>query len=134
MTRDYRTLLNAARAAQKNAYAPYSGVKIGAAILTESGEIVTGCNVENASYGAAICAERAAVVKAVSEGKTEFLAIAVTGNLKGPVWPCGICRQVLAEFAPHIKIVLEENEQDYRVYALPELLPHAFRLDGEAIT
>lgn len=98
MPTDYE-LMQAAEAACENAYAPYSGFKVGAALLTGDGRIYTGCNVENSSYGAAICAERTAAVKAVSEGCVRFSAIAVTNSKGGLTYPCGICRQFLSEFA-----------------------------------
>ena len=91
-------LLDAARAARPNAYVPYSNFRVGAALCTDTGEVVTGGNVENASYGLAICAERSAVVAAVAAGSRRFVAIAVAGNGPDPVTPCGACRQVLREF------------------------------------
>ncbi len=130
-------LILAALRARENAYAPYSNYLVGAALLAEDGEIVTGCNVENASYGAACCAERTAVFKAVSEGKRSFRAIAVAGGPDGReptgyAFPCGICRQVLNEFAgPEFTVIVAKSVSDYREYSLEELLPNSF--GGEAI-
>lgn len=123
-----RRLLAEARAAQAAAYAPYSKFRVGAALLTASGRIFRGCNVENASYGLTICAERAAVCSALAAGERHFLAMAVVSN--GAVTPCGACRQVLAEFAPKLAIALGDTtgRRRVRVFALNELLPHSFRL------
>ena len=124
-------LIRAALAARGFAYAPYSGFRVGAALLTKEGRIFTGCNVENASYGAANCAERTAFFKAVSEGERCFDAIAIAGG-KGEMpedyaYPCGICRQVMQEFCEADFIILTvKNEQDYKEYSLKELLPHGF--------
>ena len=119
-------LLAAARAALPRAYAPYSGYAVGAALEAESGRVFTGVNVENAAYGSSLCAERAAVLKAVSEGERSFRRIAIVSN--GPVpHPCGACRQVLAEFGSQIRVVLEDGGT-LREQSLAELLPHAFRL------
>ncbi len=121
----WKVLIEKAKAAQKNAYAPYSGFKVGAAVLTESGEIFTGANVENASYGLSMCAERVAVFKAVSEGYRKFRAIAVVADTDYPVRPCGACRQVLAEFGDMDIIMVDKNGK-YEVCKLSELLPKAF--------
>ena len=120
-------LIKKAAEAAKIAYSPYSRYHVGAALLTKSGEIFTGCNVENSSYGATICAERTAFVKAVSEGSRDFAAIAVVSQ-DGEAWPCGICRQVLFEFSPQM-LVITGNEEHLDVVTLEELLPHGFRLD-----
>lgn len=130
-------LIQAVLKARKNAYAPYSHYQVGAALLTEDGEIVTGSNVENASYGAACCAERTAVFKAVSEGKRRFQRIAIAGGLEGEepadyAYPCGICRQVLNEFGgKDFTVIVAKSIADYREYSLQELLPHGF--GGEPI-
>ena len=101
---EIRSLADAARKARLRAYSPYSGVKIGAAVLTAGGEVFTGANVENASYGLALCAERTAIFKAVSEGKRRIVAIAVVGESEEFTKPCGACRQVMVEFNPKMKV------------------------------
>ena len=111
--------------AMKNAYAPYSHYLVGACLLAEDGTTYQGCNIENASYGAAICAERAAICNAVSHGQRSFTAIAIAGS--GSVaWPCGICRQVLREFAPDIRVIAGQAGHGFTVSSLPELLPNSF--------
>lgn len=125
---DYRELIARAMEAKQSAYAPYSHFRVGAALLTEGGRIYTGCNVENVSFSATNCAERTAVYKAVSEGERSFTAIAVNGDNNDYLPPCGICRQVLAEFCDlgTFRVVLANSEEDYRVVTLGELLPGAF--------
>jgi cytidine deaminase len=122
---DRTRLIEAAQRARQHAYAPYSGYAVGAALLTMDGTIVTGCNVENASYGATICAERTALVKAVSEGVRGFLAIAVVTPNGGS--PCGICRQALYEFNPKLLVIVADSAgATRREVALFELLPEGF--------
>lgn len=124
---NYDALFAAAKAARENAYAPYSKFMVGACILTESGSTYTGCNFENASFGATICAERCAASCAVSNGERKFAAIAIVGNT--PAWPCGICRQVLREFAaaPDMPVIVGACDSDaYAVKPLSELLPESF--------
>ncbi len=121
-------LLKLAEKAAQNAYAPYSGFKVGAAVLCRDGSVYTGCNIENASYGASNCAERTAVFKAVSEGKKEFLKIAIMSSGRGFTFPCGICRQVLWEFMPQGDVVLGDVNGRIKVFKLKELLPEAFSL------
>jgi cytidine deaminase len=128
---DHR-LVELARAARERAYARYSDYPVGAALLTSSGKVYTGCNVENAAYGLTICAERTAVVKAVSEGDRQFQAIAVFS--RNGAAPCGSCRQVLAEFAPDIRVLVADASGHYDVYCLSDLLPQHFgpsKLDRE---
>ncbi len=121
------TLLDQARIARENAHAPYSRFPVGAALLTEDGRVFTGCNVENASYGLTICAERVAVFKAISEGVRDFRAIAVIGREDDvPCSPCGACRQVLHEFNPTLRVIVPSGSGSSRVWTLDELLPHAF--------
>ena len=121
---DYDDLIAKAMEARKKAHAPYSRFAVGAALLARSGRVYTGCNVENASYGLSICAERAAVFKAVSEDERDFEAIAVVTD-KG-VTPCGACRQVLMEFGEDILVIAADETGGYRVFGLQELLPEAF--------
>lgn len=123
-----RDLLAAARQVRTNAYAPYSRFPVGAALLAADGRVFTGCNVENASYGLANCAERVAIGKAVSEGAREFLAIAVTGPEDAVATaPCGACRQVLSEFGPDMPVIMPaEAEPGYVVETIGGLLPGAF--------
>ncbi|NLY44283.1 MAG: cytidine deaminase [Clostridiaceae bacterium] len=121
-----RELMELASVSRNNAYSPYSGFRVGAALLTKSGKVFTGCNVENASYGATCCAERTAVYKAVSEGEREFVAIAIKGDSAGFTFPCGICRQVLMEFSPSLKIILSNGNQEIKTFTLYDLLPKAF--------
>lgn len=125
---DNTQLIKLAQEAAKKAYAPYSGFNVGAALLCKSGNVYTGCNVENSSYGASNCAERTAVFKAVSEGEREFVKIAIVSEKGGLTFPCGICRQVLSEFMPNGRIVLYSDEHGIKEFALNELLPYAFKL------
>ena len=120
-----QALFEAACEMLSRAYAPYSNFRVGAAILTDDGRVFTGCNIENASYGATICAERTAAVKAVSEGATRFTAIAVVGE-KAPAWPCGICRQVLREFGPDMRVLVGAPGQGFTATTLEAILPHSF--------
>lgn len=118
-------LVKRAAAARQQAYVPYSAFPVGAALLTRSGKIYTGCNVENASFGLTVCAERVAIWKAVSEGETEFEALAVVTNIAGS--PCGACRQVMVEFAPDMPVVLADLSGIDTITSADNLLPHAFR-------
>jgi cytidine deaminase len=125
---DDRELYRTAKKAAENAYAPYSGFKVGAALLAADGSVFTGVNVENSSYGAAICAERTAFVKAVSEGKREFVKIAVASR-QGAAWPCGICRQFMYEFNEALVVVTGDSEERLESHTLSELLLKGFKLD-----
>jgi len=119
-------LIEAANAALKNAYSPYSHFRVGAAIRSRDGSIFTGCNIENASYGLAMCAERVALYKAISEGYRSFDSIAICSSGVKPAFPCGACRQVLTEFNPHLKIYLDGILTNYK---LSDLIAHPFSRD-----
>lgn len=117
--------------AMDNAYVPYSNYRVGAALLTKSGKIYTGCNIENASYSPTVCAERTAIFKAVSEGEREFVKIAVAGGKNGEISgefpPCGVCRQVMAEFCDSdFKILVVNGKNSFMVYKLSDILPYSF--------
>ena len=122
-----KELLEAALAARKRAYAPYSKFLVGAAVRAESGKIYTGCNVENASYGLTVCAERNALFSAVGAGERKFTALCVVGDTEEPISPCGACRQVMAEFKVPC-IILANLKGDVKEYTLEELLPLSFNL------
>ncbi len=119
-------LISAATAARELAFAPYSMFKVGAALLADDGTVVTGCNVESASYGLTICAERVAIVKGVSEGRTRFTCVAVVADTPDPTPPCGACRQLLWEFAPDAAVILANLSGKRRTFTMRELLPHGF--------
>jgi cytidine deaminase len=119
-------LVARADAARRYAYAPYSHFTVGAALLCEDGTVYTGCNIEGASFGNTICAERTALCKAVSEGARRFRTLAVIGDSDGPCAPCGICRQMLWEFAPELTVLCADRTGRYEETTLRELLPRAF--------
>ena len=119
-------LVDAARAAREHAVADYSGFKVGAALETGDGHIITGCNVENATYGLTMCAERVAVFKAISEGHRSFRRIAVVAATADPTPPCGSCRQILWEFAGDIEVTLANLDKMTATHRLKDLLPHPF--------
>ena len=121
-----KELFEIAREASKRAYVPYSHFPVGAALECTDGTIFTGCNVENAAYGSTICAERTAIVKAVSEGHTKFTRITVHADGKGYAMPCGSCRQVMSEFSPGMLVMCSRADGDYVSYPLSELMPHTF--------
>jgi cytidine deaminase len=127
-----KELIKKAIDAKEYAYVPYSNFRVGAALLTKDGQIITGCNIENASFSPTNCAERTAIFKAVSEGKKDFEAIAICGGDKSNKGeycpPCGVCRQVMLEFCDNnFKVILANNEEDYIVYDLEELTPCSFK-------
>lgn len=122
-------LRDAAFAAMENAYAPYSRFRVGAAVRTSGGQIVTGCNVENAAYGEALCAERVAVAAAVAQGMKEFDEIAIASDSDDPSPPCGSCRQTMSEFAPELKVTSYGKNGKYATWRLSDLLPEAFALN-----
>ena len=123
-------LVSLAKTAMENAYAPYSGYRVGAALLAADGKVYTGCNIENASFSPTICAERTAFAKAVSEGQRNFSAIAVCGGkdgiIEGAFPPCGVCRQVMAEFCSEDFTIYLATESGWQTFTLADLLPHSF--------
>ena len=126
---DNKTLYNLALEARAKAYAPYSNFSVGAAVLTKSGEVFLGANIENSSYGATICAERVALSKAIYEGHREIEAIAIcSSNNEEPTFPCGICRQFIFEFGENIRIFVGPDENHLSEYLIGDLLPNGFRL------
>jgi cytidine deaminase len=126
---DRERLLQAAKKTRNLAHAPYSGFRVGAAILAEDGTVFAGCNIENSSYGLTICAERVALFKSVSEGSTNLIAVALVTDLEEPVMPCGACRQVLADFNPDMIVVSGTIQGKFVSRKLSELLPEAFGLN-----
>ena len=128
-------LIEKAKQAMENAYAPYSNFKVGAALLAKSGKVYLGCNIENASYTPTNCAERTAFFKAISEGEREFVAIAVVGGAKssadfGICTPCGVCRQVMSEFCKKdFTVILSDSRFNFKTMTLEELLPFGFELN-----
>ena len=121
-----KDLRDTAFAAMENAYAPYSRFRVGAAVKTSSGEVVAGCNVENAAYGEALCAERVAIAAAVARGMKEFEEIAIASESDEPAAPCGSCRQTMSEFAPDLKITSYSRNGKQVTWRLSDLLPEAF--------
>ena len=121
-----QALVDLAFAMLERSYVPYSRFPVGAALLCADGAVFTGCNVENAAYGSTICAERTALVKAVSEGHRAFTALAVVGRSEDYCWPCGACRQMLYEFAPDLAVLVGRGDGRYVKVTLKELLPHGF--------
>ncbi|GAB4423594.1 MAG: cytidine deaminase [Anaerolineae bacterium] len=120
----WTALLAQAIEARQQSYSPYSHYAVGAALLTRGGKIYLGCNIENAGYTASVCAERVAIFKAIFDGERDFVAIAVATANGGA--PCGVCRQVMREFAPDLTVVLGDTSGQYQVLTLPDLLPHSF--------
>lgn len=131
---DSKKLIGAAAKAREGAVAPYSKFKVGAALLTKAGEIIVGANVESASYGLTCCAERVALFKALTDGKRNFVAVAVVARWDGGALPCGACRQLLAEYAPKARVYVADSSDlaAIRTFSMDELQPHAFTLGGEA--
>lgn len=122
----HKELLKYANEAMERAYVPYSHFKVGAAVLMSSGKIYTGCNIENASFGATNCAERTAIFKAVSEGETEIKAIAIVSSSETFTYPCGICRQVITEFMKEGEFIFENAQGEVQVVSLDEMFPYRF--------
>lgn len=121
-----RELVERALEMRRFSYAPYSHFRVGAALECEDGSVYTGCNVENAAYGSSLCAERTALVKAVSEGRRRFVRLAVAGDSADYCWPCGACRQMLREFGTELEVLAANREGAYVSVPLEELLPHSF--------
>ena len=120
------SLIQRATSARDAAYAPYSNFKVGAAVLAADGRIFTGCNIENASFGASMCAERVAIYTAVAAGRRQLQALAVIADTPEPIVPCGLCRQVLAEFSPDCQVIMANLQGNYKILTLDQLLPLAF--------
>lgn len=123
----FQELIDKAKEARANAYAPYSNFLVGSALITENGKIFTGCNIENVSLGLSICAERVAIFKAVAEGIKDIRAIAVIGDTEEPCTPCGACRQVMIEFAPDMKVVMANLHNKIKIKKARDLLPDSFK-------
>lgn len=122
-----RELVEKAFTMLEYSYVPYSKFPVGAALLLKDGTVITGCNVENAAYGSTICAERTAILKAVSEGhRDDWVTIAVVGNSADYCWPCGACRQMLYEFCPELTVLVARKDHDFVKLPLSDLLPHGF--------
>lgn len=126
MKETQKELIEAATEVRERAYAPYSKFRVGAAVRTKSGKIYTGCNVESASYGLTVCAERVAIWKAVSEGEKEFSEIAVVADTQELTPPCGVCRQILWEFCGDVPVIFANLKSDVEIVQMKELLPRAF--------
>ncbi|MGH9459278.1 MAG: cytidine deaminase [Thermoanaerobaculia bacterium] len=129
--RDGERLIEAAREARGRAIAPYSNYRVGAALRTRDGEIVQGCNIENATYGLTVCAERVALLTALAAGRRDFESLAVVSQSPEPATPCGPCRQLLWEYCGDIEVVTANLEGETCTYRLAELLPHPFTLPEE---
>lgn len=123
---NWEPLIAAAREARERAHAPYSGFKVGAAVLTEDGRIFAGCNVENRTFGLTICAERTAIVRSVAEGGGKPVAVAVVTDTSPPALPCGMCRETLAEFAPDLRVLSTNLQGEGREVSLSEIFPEPF--------
>jgi len=126
---DIKELIKAAKGASEHSYSPYSNYKVGAALLTKSGKTYIGTNVENASFPAGVCAERVAIFDAIKKGDKNFEALAIYADGQHYPYPCGICRQVMAEFSKDLKVIVARNENDYVEKTISELLPDMFEFD-----
>ncbi|NMB09743.1 MAG: cytidine deaminase [Tissierellia bacterium] len=123
-----KELINKAIQAREKSYSPYSNFKVGASVMGESGKIYSGCNIENAAYSPTICAERVAIFKAISNGEREIKKIALIGSTDSFTYPCGVCRQVMTEFASDdFEIIVAKNIEEYVSYSLDDLMPNSFR-------
>lgn len=123
---NYKKLIDKAAEAKKNAYPPYSGFHVGAALLTNDGEIYTGCNIENSTFGLTLCAERTAIFKAMSEGQRKFTAIAIVSDSSDFIYPCGACRQIIFDHCGEIDIICTNKNEEFKIHKTSELLPFAF--------
>ena len=124
--KDYSALVTKARSAKKYSYSPYSKFRVGAALLSTSGKIYTGCNIENSSFGLTVCAERTALFKAISEGTRRFRALAIASDAKGFIPPCGACRQVILDLARDIDVIMTDSRGKTKILKAIELLPYPF--------
>ena len=123
---DNNELVKLATKAKENSYSPYSNFRVGAALECEDGSVYLGCNIENSSFTPTCCAERVAIFKAVSEGKRNFKKIAITSDSDNYTYPCGVCRQVMGEFAPQIEVIVSNNKGEFKVEKLTSIFPNAF--------
>ena len=123
---DYKGLIQAARKAKTHSHSPYSKFRVGAAVITKSGKIYTGCNIENSSYSLTVCAERTALFKAVSEGEKKFLAMVISTDVNDFISPCGACRQVISDLAGDINVILTNGVGKTKIMKMKDLLPHPF--------
>lgn len=128
-TPDYRALITAARKVRLNAYVPYSNFAVGAVVMTRTGRMFPGCNIENAAYPASVCAERVALLSAYAAGEQDIAVLAVVADTAGPVSPCGVCRQVVLELAPRCVVVLANLGEELQITTPAELLPSGFTGD-----
>lgn len=129
MIKMIKELINKAIQAREKSYSPYSNFKVGASVMGESGKIYSGCNIENAAYSPTICAERVAIFKAISNGEREIKKIALIGSTDSFTYPCGVCRQVMTEFASDdFEIIVAKNIEEYVSYSLDDLMPNSFRV------
>ncbi|MCJ7497831.1 MAG: cytidine deaminase [candidate division Zixibacteria bacterium] len=124
-----KELILEAKKAMKLAYAPYSNFKVGAALLSRNGEVFTGANLENSSFGLTVCAERVALYRALSSGEKNYIKIAIVALAEKPITPCGLCRQALFEFSPDLKVICSNMKGKVKKYTLKQLLPHPFNYD-----
>ncbi len=127
-------LIEAARGMLPRAYAPYSGFRVGAALLASDGRVFTGCNIENASYSVTLCAERCALSVAVAAGAREFLSLALISSSSDLCYPCGVCRQALLEFSPSIRLICAGGDGMFETFSLEDLLPRSFSDFGRDLT
>jgi cytidine deaminase len=126
---DFKDLIEIGKKARENAYAPYSKLRIGSAVLTKNGKVYSGCNVENSVFGLSCCAEQVAIFKAVSDGNKDIITIAVVSDATNPIVPCGACRQVMVEFNQEIKVILATISGKIDVYRVSDLLPESFHFN-----